>query len=40
MVVTSDYGDRERWEKLVLMSERLASSHTLKSAVDLSVRVG
>ncbi len=41
MVVTSDYADRETLAKLVLMSERACIvANTLKSAVDLHVRVG
>ena len=41
MVVSSAYPDRDTLEKLVLMSERACIvANTLKSAVDLSVRVG
>ena len=41
MVVSSDYEDRDAFEKLVLMSERACIvANTLKSAVDLTVSVG
>lgn len=41
MVVTSEYADREEFEKLVLMSERACIvANTLKDAVDLTVSVG
>lgn len=41
MVVKSDYGDREEFEKLVLMSERACIvANTLKGSVDLRVAVG